>query len=448
MAPATYPELFARAEALVEEGRRATGVRLDDRHHALTVIAERHALLFAIERHLWAVLAPGRSTQTRFTNAPDQAEAAAQHLAAAITRVIGPERPHPSVFARPITPWGRAAHLLRTASDLLALHHDAKGSARSPGAQLLENTSSRDAALARLADLTVTVAAGQDTTALRAGQAGVPWRHLRAAMPATDELARAAKELQHAIGGAAHVALAEVAPIPLTVRDTDVIVEITDRFARTRQHAWQQVQSPDRSLATLRDLATLAVAVHAHTAAFHAGPNGPVVELLTRGRRWQHLNRTLAGFRSLTPGDPVVHDDLVHLARLLTTIAPLHGPGRATEPDTDTRRAGATLSGAVQLMTEFADHGARAFARISTYHSIYMPARHLSREEVTDDPHLAAAHLHGDWIPALPGRLRAVATLYQTLRTHPLPTPAAPPGHTRPLALDEEADHIRRAAVP
>ena len=190
--------------------------------------------------------------------------------------------------------------------------------------------------------------------------------------------------------------------------------------------------SPERSVATLRDLATIGIAVHAHAAAFHAGPTGPASTFVTRGRCWQTLGSKLTALISPAPHDDVVRADLTALARLLPALAPLSGPGRAHEADLTSRVTGATLGGAVNLMTEMADHNARTFAKITRTSTVYVPARALTGEEITDHPELVRARLGGRLAPAPERQLDEVSRLYQDLRSHPSPTPAPGPalGHT------------------
>ena len=45
MTPATYPDLIAQATRLIEDGRRSTVIRMDDRNSALSVVTDRHAVL-------------------------------------------------------------------------------------------------------------------------------------------------------------------------------------------------------------------------------------------------------------------------------------------------------------------------------------------------------------------------------------------------------------------
>ena len=427
MTPAIYRDLIAQATELIEDGRRSTAIRIDDRDSALSVVTDRHAVLSALEAHVWALIGPGRAAGLRSALHPDPVEAAALHLAATITETIGVERPHPSLLAGPHGAWGRAAQAIRAATDLVSVHHDLAGSPRSPNAHILESTDARDAALAQIAAIALTTASVEDALGLRIGQTGVPWATVRAWLPGMQHVTLAAQDLARATEAHDLHALPEIGLIPSRVRTGDVILEVSDRLARVRQRAWDLVTSPDRSVATLRDLATIGIAVHAHAAAFHAGPTGPASAFVARGRSWQTLGSKLAVLLSPAPHDLVVRADLTALARLLPALAPLSGPGRAHEADPTSRLTGTTLGGEVNLMTEIADHNAQTFAKITRTSTVYVPARALTGDEITDHPELVRARLGGKLAPAPERQLEEVSRLYQDLRSHPSPTPALGP---------------------
>ncbi|WP_225753161.1 hypothetical protein [Actinotalea sp. Marseille-Q4924] len=437
MTPATYPELVNRATRLVEAGRPSATMRLDNRESALAFIVDSHAVLSALEAHIWALVSPGRAAGVRSAAHPDSVEAAALHLAAAISETVGVERPHPSLLAGSGSAWTEAARTIRAATDLVHLHHDAIGAPRSPVAHILESPDARDAALGRVAVLALTTASVKDAQALRVGQAGVLWGTVGKWLTGLQNVVVPAEQLAHATESVEPRSLPDVGLITSRVHTDDVIVELTDRLARVRQRAWELVNSPDRSVAALRDLATIGVAVHAHAAAFHAGPTGPASTLVARGRSWQTLGGRLAALVSPAPHDDVVRADLTALARILPAVAPLSGPGRAHEADPTIRRTGAALGGAVAVMTEVADHNARTFAKITRTSTVYVPARALTGDEITDQPELVRARLDGRLAPAPERQLDEVDKLYQDLRNQSSHTP--PRG---PALVHAQADRV------
>lgn len=99
MTPAIYPDLIARATRLVEDGRPAATIRLDDRESALEFILSSHAVLSALEAHIWALIGPGRAAGVRSAVHPDSVALQRMRLAAAISQTVGVERPHPSLIA-------------------------------------------------------------------------------------------------------------------------------------------------------------------------------------------------------------------------------------------------------------------------------------------------------------------------------------------------------------
>src|SRR5665648_702346 len=115
----------------------------------------------------------------------------------------------------------------------------------------------------------------------------------------------------------------------------DLRVAVTHAVRRIRQErSSEQITDGQYAvLATLRDITTIGIAVHAHTAAFHGAQptTGPeptlnahgAEALVLRGRAWQWLHRELSHFVTLAPPSATVRDDLVALSRLLPALAPL-----------------------------------------------------------------------------------------------------------------------------
>ena len=424
MTSARYSDLLHQAASRLEQGRRELDRRFDDRASAYAMIADREAVLSALEAHVWAIVTPGRAAAVRSAFHPDDIEAAAMRLVDALTKAVGTEKPHPSLLTMPRSPWARAAQAIRAASDLLAVHHDASGTPRTPVASLLQSADFRDAALGQVAALTTTTTSVDDLVALRVGQAGVPWPTVRLRMPNVEQVASAAHELSGSTREGDLSTLGAVGLVPAKVHTDDNIAELTDRLTRVRQRAWELPTAPDRSVATLRDLATIAVAIHAHAAVFHTGENGPAAPLVARGRRWQALSSKLAPMVSLMPHDPSVHADLVAFAHLLPAVAPISGPGRATSADPDKRRVGAALGACVALTPELAQNGARAFAVLARTHDLFVPARSLTGDEITDDPALVSARLHGALAPASGRQVEQVAGLYKETGSDPMRAPS------------------------
>lgn len=420
MSGATYRELMARTTGQLNEALRSTDVRFDDRASALAAVADQHSVLSAIASHIWTVLTPGRAAGVRTAPYPDSIEAAAVRLATVISESVGAAEPYPALLDGPHVAWGRCAQTLRAATDLFAVHHDATGAPRTPDARTLESLPVRDAALSHLVALTLAVTSTSRAMGLRVGQAGVPWPTVRSRVPHLERVEDAVRKLSALVPLAEEVQLPDVGLVPTEVRGDDAVEELAVRLLRVRHRSWELPASSDRSIATLRDLAVLGVAVHAHTAAFH-GRSPETPRLVDRARRWQRLSISLTTFRSSAPPDDDVRADLTAAAGLLSAIAPLAGPSRASASDPHARRAGATLNGAVRLMTDVAHQNSRAFSAIARTGAIYIPARALTGDEVTDDPALVRARLEARLVRAPQSLLAEVGELYVALRTHPVP---------------------------
>lgn len=200
---------------------------------------------------------------------------------------------------------------------------------------------------------------------------------------------------------------------------------------RLRHASFELTADSTGALASLRDITTIGIAVHAHTAAFHGaqpttGPE-PTLDargaeaLVLRGRAWQALHRELSCFITLTPPRATVRDDLIALARLLPTLAPLDArASSATRADSGSRRVGASLNGAVATMTNIGDHSATAFAALARTGTLRLNARDLPRELVTDDPVLADRQLSGTLVRAPRAVVDAVQAYYSLVREHPI----------------------------
>ncbi|GEA90240.1 hypothetical protein [Cellulomonas cellasea] len=442
MSSATYRELMDRAAGQLHDARRSTDVRFDDRASALAAVADQHSVLSAIGSHIWAVLTPGRAAGVRAAPYPDSIEVAAVRLATAISESIGAPEPYPALLDGPHAAWGRCAQTLRAATDLFAVHHDATGAPRTPDARTLESLPVRDAALSYLVALALDVTSTTRAMALRAGQAGVPWPSVRVRVPLFERVEDAARKLSALVPLADEAALPDVGLVPTEARGEDVTEELAVRLLRVRQRSWELPAASNRSIATLRDLAVLGVAVHAHTAAFH-GANPATSRLVDRARRWQKLAASLARLRSSAPPDDDVRADLTATAGLLSAIAPLAGPSRAGASDPQSRRAGATLNGGVRLMTDVAHQNSRAFSAIARTSAIYVPARSLTGDEVTDDPELVRAHLEGRLVRAPARILAEVGELYLPLRTLPVQAPVSRHAPVAARAVDAEPIRCR-----
>jgi len=461
---ATYGGLLAAAADAVADANLAVGRRrFDSQLDAAQALVDYHGLLDAIAGHTWVLLTPEQAAGVRASQGPHPVEVAAIAMAETIGKVTGSGRPHPALHTEPVTSWARAARCLRAAGDLLATHHTPGHGPRSPDADVLDDPDVRAGALSRLGHLTVTLLDAEDTLALRTLQTGLHPATVRRALPGLDHIADLARTTAglgatepaapgRAAGpasdpAAALVRLDNLGLVTPPIRTDHPVAELTDRYARVRLHAWQLLEDPDYSITTLRDLAVLGVATHAHTAALHGAdltdrdaPNRLLKPLLDRARAWQALHHTLTGLITAGPGDAVVREDLIAITRILRTLAPIittttPGSGRAAGLD---RPLVGALNGAIATMTDIAGWNSLTLDRLARSGHVHVPGRALTGEQVTDHPDLATARLTGHLAPAPDDTRRNVTATYQTLRTHPFQP--SPPAVAPAAGIDRTAD--------
>ena len=447
----SYADLLAGTAEKIRAGAEPLRTdRLWTADEALDTIGDFHAVLDAIASHTRRLLWPAQIRRIGLTSHRDGAppsERAAIALAAGIETLVGEARPHPSQVSPATRPWSQAALALRAAADLVGTHFCFDGRPRTPDAAALD-ARALDAGLVGLGRLAATVLAAEDPLALRALQAGVRKAIVAKQLPGLGRLADLARDLGAVDDGLIPDATAELDALPQTwtpIRTDDPVTELADRMHRLRYATFEMNADGADALATLRDITTIGIAVHAHTAAFHGAQPAtapePTLEargaeaLVLRGRVWQALHRDLSRFLTLAPPRATVRDDLIALARLLPTLAPLDArASRATLADAATRRVGASLNGAVATMTEIGDHSATAFDALARTGTLRLNARDLPRDLVTDDPELAARRLSGALVRAPHAVVDVVQAGYRLVREDPIgardlsrPHPVSPP---------------------
>jgi len=440
----TYAELLAGA---AEQIRIGAGELRTDRFwsadEALETIGDFHAVLDAVASHTRRLLWPAQIQRIGLTSHRDGLspnERAAIALAVGIEALVGVGRPHPSQLAPATTPWRRAALRLRAASDLVATHFHPDGRPRTPDAATTD-TRALDAGLVDLGHLAATILNAEEPLALRALQADVTKTAITKHLPGLGHLADLARDLSTADSGADPSAGTRLEALPQTwtpIRTDDPITELGDRMHRLRQATFEMAAEPGDTLATLRDLTTIGIAVHAHTAAFHgaqltAAPDPALgargaESLVLRGRAWQWLHRELSHFVTLAPPHATVRDDLVALSRLLPALTPLNARANsATLADPVSRRIGASLNGAVATMTDIGEHSATAFADLARSGALHLNARNLPRDLVSDDAELAHDRLRGALVRAPDAVVEAIHAEFDIVHRHPVQAPPASP---------------------
>jgi hypothetical protein len=461
----TYGDLLAGAVEHTRAG--ATQLRqvpFWSAAEAQTTLVDYHGVLDAIAGHarslIWFVR-PTPANLSRYRTDLDPFEFAAKSLVLGIEALVGTGRPHPSQVIAPSTPWARAALHLRGASDLLATHFRIDGTPRTPDSEAAAQSTARRAALADLGALTISVLAAEEPLALRALQAGVGRAAVTTFLPGLGHLADLATRTR-SDDPARPAQRRPIDTLGLTwtpIRHDDPATELADRMRRVRQTTFNLTHSPGDALATLRDVTTLGVAIHADTAAFHgadltraAPPNSPAAggtdALIGRARTWQVLGRQLADFAVLSPPEQSVRDDVTATTRLLPALAPLNsGVNAARSLDPSARPIGASLNGAISTMTEIGQYCSATFARLAQSRLLHIDARAIPRDVITDDRSLADARLHGRTVHAPAPVTDRVLAAYDVVREHPIPTISSNPAIDARAAAPDYDDHaiIRRA---
>ena len=448
MTPITYADLLTRAGDHVGQGiGQARARRFDSRDEARDALTAYHGLLAALEAQTWAILAPARLTGA--STGADPTERAAAAMARALRTATGARDPHPSQLTAPTHPWAHGALVLRAANDLLAVYHTPLGHPRSPDADAWTDLESRKRSLAVVARVTGAALDVEDTLALRAGQVHLSWREIARWLPGlTEARSLAAKVAAGQAESAPPSRISRLGLLGEPVRTDTPLHELTDRLKRLRHRAWDLQAHPDQSTATLRDLATLTTAVHAHAAAHHTPPGADAArgatELLAHARDWQQVAHDLADYLSPGPPHAEIHTDTRAVLDLLRQIAPLDGS--TSGPDShvaEGESVTAALRAAVAATEQIGQWAGHSFDRLAAHSGLRVHATTLSGRHVTDDPELAAAKLTGGIAAAPATRLAETQAAY----TQANPPTAAYLAHhpTSPIEPSIEAMVIGRS---
>ncbi|MCZ3390037.1 MAG: hypothetical protein LH645_13205 [Actinomycetia bacterium] len=346
--------------------------------------------------------------------------------------------------------WSSAAASIRTATDLLSTHRNPRGVRLTPEAALLDEPAVRAQGFAGLANIATTVLAAERDLGLRSGQAGVPWREVGRRLPdlepariAASDLARDARSTQGGRDflGALGVARPEI-------RSDDPVIELGDRILRLRQTAWQLTLEPHVGSACLTDFAAAAVIVHTHASAYLAkGFCGEVADLPThsmarraiQGRAaWSSLHLQTRQLRTASPGLGVIRTDLLAVRDLCWVVLPLGGSVRPSANADGERRVRALVNGGIRSFADIAQWNAAVADRLSLAGELYVPARTLSGEQVTEQPVLVEAKLGGRLAPA-PGE-----QVQRLVESYAAASAVAPESSRKPTA----AGVLTRGRVP
>jgi hypothetical protein len=336
----------------------------------------------------------------------------------------------PAVLPPPARLWRVAAAKLRAAHDLLDTHRDPDHGWRTPDAWLLDSTRPQAAAVHSLAGFLRTVANSGQALALRAREADRDIDCADLLNPAPLRIAAASLSHHARVTGPID-ALDELTPARETARGprtaTGPLGNAVHTMTALRQRSWEQARAPHVSIRSIGHYALLAITVHQHAAAIasaaaHRGPqldaNDPAAGFVRRLLRssqlssaaaaaWRDVYRLSAGLQAATPPDAATYEQVLDVRSALESLT-RNGDGWRRVPellpdDTTVRRVLADTQQIVRPLEEITAWQTAAITRLASGGGLFVAATSLDRDDVSEDPTLAAARLGRRLVP-LPQR--------------------------------------------
>jgi hypothetical protein len=191
-----------------------------------------------------------------------------------------------------------------------------------------------------------------------------------------------------------------------------------------RQQAWEHARSSHVSVRTIGHYVLLAITVHEHAAvivaaAAHRTPkiaaNDPTAALVRRLQRsydlssaaaaaWRHVYQISAGLQSSAPPDAATYEQVLDVRSALESLTRNGDRWRRVHdllPDeTTTQRVLADYHQVVRPLEELTAWQTAAITRLAHGAGLFVAATSLSRDDVSEDPTLAAARLARRLAPA------------------------------------------------
>lgn len=312
-----------------------------------------------------------------------------------------------------IAHWQRAADAVRAASDLLATHLDSWGSTRAPESEVLTDPAVRAAGFGELASLTIPVATAADALGRQLLDSGLAVHEVERLVPATSAVREVAvASRRHAQLGGVGRPLAELQVARPAVRQQDPAVELQDRVARLHRVAHQLTREDRVGVCTLADLAAAGMMLN-QAAADVLRANSPtdLADLSVRreiGRLeagaagWLDVHSKIRVLRTTTPALAGVRSDVVAVRDLLKQL----GAGKPT------RDVQAALVGSARRFGDVAAWNRKTLDAEARSGRLLIPGRHLTGNQVSDDPTLVRAKLQGLLVPVLAEHLDGVSAAY------------------------------------
>lgn len=446
-AGATYGELMHTATRHVAWAAMTVSTeRFPDRAAALSAIDAHRELLVAAGGHL-LFLAGGPHRGEGLVSAPDPADRPALALARALQSLQARDTAdRDQGRGGPAQSWAAAVKALGAARDLVATHRDARGADRTPDAGVLDDGAERAAGYLLVADLVYTVAAAERDLALRVAQAGIAWSKVERSMPDLTRVSEAVRVLRMQAAYPASDA-ARLARLPLArpgVTSPTAAGSLLQRTDRLRLGAWTLARHPRRAtVADLVEYAAAAAILHTHLAAHAPALEDPAPAGAWSRQRtaWVDQHRLLARFTSGTPATPGLRADVAALPSSAAIALPL------TRDAAGIRAYGpAQLSPALMLQlsaacTDLAVTNRATLRALVERDALFIDARYLTGDQVTDHTDLIEAKMAGRYVPAAASDLAPALAGYTSL-AKALPTASAGPPDRAPADRGAETRRV------
>lgn len=384
--------------------------RIADRATAEVAFVAYREMFAAVRVHIERLIGgPRRIEGMAWSDWTSPSDRAALRLVDELARIRPLDVGVGEAAGQPVASWRAAAQALGAAGDLLATHVSATGLPRTPDAAVWSDGAVRAVGYAQVADVVGTLCSADRDLALRAGQAGVPWRSVARRLPSLDRVEEAARELhlvaRQELGFAATTETLESITVARpSVRTGDPVLELEDRTNRLRVGAWALAQHPHRgSVFDLAEYAAAAVVLHTHLVA-HADPFDPgplgVAALAAERDGWASVARLMSRLGSPANVTSGVRAEVHALSRAAQIVFPL------ARDETGVHAAGPRqlrpnqTASLIASCRDIADSASHALSSQFDRGMVYIHARHLDGDRVTDSPELVAAKLDGRYVPA------------------------------------------------
>jgi hypothetical protein len=394
--------------------------RFSDRAAAFSAIHAHRELLVAAGGHL-LFLAGGPYRGEGLVSAPDPADRPALALSRALQSLQARDNAdRDQGRGGPAQSWVAAGKALGAARDLVATHRDARGADRTPDAGVLDDGAERAAGYLLVADLVDTVAAAERDLALRAAQAGIAWSTVERSMPELTRVSEAVRVLRmeaaYPASGATRLARLPLArpgvtsPIP-----AGALLQRTDRL---RLGAWTLARHPRRAnAADLVEYAAAAAILHTHLAAHASALEDPALAAVWSQQRmaWVGQHRLLARFTSGTPATPGLRADVAALPASAAIALPLTRDAAGIRAYGPAQLSPALMQRLSAACTEIAVTNQTTLRALLDRDALFIDARYLTGDQVTDHTDLIEAKMAGRYVPAAASDLAPALAGYTSL---------------------------------